>query len=219
MGLQIYNSLTRKKELFQLLVPGRVGIYVCGMTVYDYCHRGHARVLVVFDMDHTMVGDLVSLSDRDNIETNVPWTYWPDGKEQGLSPSFILSYLQRGMLRPGLLELLAHLRSAGATIANRLSAHRGNRVLLLEAGQKSHPWSRIPVGFARLIDNPAANWCYDSEPEEATKGRRRLDPGSEWCPRWAPRARRSGGAASSCRIRTARGGRCACRPGAPTRTS
>lgn len=50
MGLQIYNSLTRKKELFQPLVPGRVGIYVCGMTVYDYCHLGHARVLVVFDM-------------------------------------------------------------------------------------------------------------------------------------------------------------------------
>ncbi|MGB1861216.1 MAG: cysteine--tRNA ligase, partial [Arenicellales bacterium] len=50
MGLQIYNSLTRKKELFQPLVSGRVGIYVCGMTVYDYCHLGHARVLVVFDM-------------------------------------------------------------------------------------------------------------------------------------------------------------------------
>ena len=62
--------------------------------------------------------------------------------------------------------------SAGATLANRLSAQRSNRVLLLEAGQKSHPWSRIPVGFARLIDNPAANWRYDSEPEEATKGRR-----------------------------------------------
>ncbi len=50
MGLQIYNSLTRKKEVFEPLVPGRVGIYVCGMTVYDYCHLGHARVLVVFDM-------------------------------------------------------------------------------------------------------------------------------------------------------------------------
>ena len=50
MGLQIYNSLTRKKELFEPLVAGRVGIYVLGMTVYDYCHLGHARVLVVFDM-------------------------------------------------------------------------------------------------------------------------------------------------------------------------
>ena len=61
-----------------------------------------------------MVGDLVSLSDRDNIETNVPWLYWPEGKDRGLSPSFILDYLQRGMLRPGMLELLAHLRTVGA---------------------------------------------------------------------------------------------------------
>ncbi len=48
--LQIYNSLTRKKEPFQPIVPGEVRMYVCGMTVYDYCHLGHGRVLVVFDM-------------------------------------------------------------------------------------------------------------------------------------------------------------------------
>ena len=67
------------------------------------------KLLVVFDMDHTMVGDLVSLSDRDNIESNVAWTYWPEGTDRGLSPAYILQYLRRGMLRPGLLELLAHL--------------------------------------------------------------------------------------------------------------
>ena len=47
--LHIYNSLTRKKELFTPIVPGMVKMYVCGMTVYDLCHLGHARVLVVFD--------------------------------------------------------------------------------------------------------------------------------------------------------------------------
>ncbi|MDD5462771.1 MAG: cysteine--tRNA ligase [Methylococcales bacterium] len=47
--LKIYNTLTRNKELFQPRVPGKVGMYVCGMTVYDYCHIGHARVMVVFD--------------------------------------------------------------------------------------------------------------------------------------------------------------------------
>ncbi|MEQ1740446.1 MAG: cysteine--tRNA ligase [Methyloglobulus sp.] len=47
--LRIYNTLTRKKEEFQPRVPGKVGMYVCGMTVYDYCHIGHARVMVVFD--------------------------------------------------------------------------------------------------------------------------------------------------------------------------
>jgi cysteinyl-tRNA synthetase len=48
--LKIYNTLTRKKELFSPRVEGKVGLYVCGMTVYDYCHVGHARVMVVFDI-------------------------------------------------------------------------------------------------------------------------------------------------------------------------
>ncbi len=48
--LQIYNSLTRKKEPFTPIQAGKVRMYVCGMTVYDYCHVGHARVMVAFDM-------------------------------------------------------------------------------------------------------------------------------------------------------------------------
>jgi len=47
--LKIYNTLSRKKEVFKPRVEGKVGMYVCGMTVYDYCHIGHARVMVVFD--------------------------------------------------------------------------------------------------------------------------------------------------------------------------
>ena len=47
--LKIHNSLTGRKEPFEPLEPGQVRIYVCGMTVYDYCHLGHARALVVFD--------------------------------------------------------------------------------------------------------------------------------------------------------------------------
>jgi cysteinyl-tRNA synthetase len=46
----IYNSLARSKQAFQPITPGEVRLYVCGMTVYDYCHLGHARVMVVFDM-------------------------------------------------------------------------------------------------------------------------------------------------------------------------
>ena len=48
--LSIYNTLTRKKEEFKPLVAGKVGMYVCGMTVYDFCHMGHARVMVSFDV-------------------------------------------------------------------------------------------------------------------------------------------------------------------------
>ena len=48
--LHIHNSLTKQKELFTSIVPGKVKLYVCGMTVYDFCHVGHARVIVVFDI-------------------------------------------------------------------------------------------------------------------------------------------------------------------------
>ena len=48
--LHIYNSLTRKKDSFTPITPGKIRLYVCGMTVYDFCHLGHARVMVVFDM-------------------------------------------------------------------------------------------------------------------------------------------------------------------------
>jgi choline dehydrogenase len=63
--------------------------------------------------------------------------------------------------------------SAGSVLANRLSADPKHKVLVLEAGRESHPWSRIPVGFAKLIENPAANWLYSSEPDEGT-GQRRI---------------------------------------------
>lgn len=48
--LKIYNTLVRDKQIFTPIVAGKVSMYVCGMTVYDFCHLGHARVMVVFDM-------------------------------------------------------------------------------------------------------------------------------------------------------------------------
>ena len=72
--LHIYNSLTRRKEAFQPIEPGKVRMYVCGMTVYDYCHVGHARVLVVFDVitrylracgyDLTYVRNITDIDDK-----------------------------------------------------------------------------------------------------------------------------------------------------------
>jgi cysteinyl-tRNA synthetase len=50
MGLRVYNTLTKSKEEFIPLEPGRVRFYVCGITVYDYCHIGHARSAIVFDV-------------------------------------------------------------------------------------------------------------------------------------------------------------------------
>ncbi|MEN9680197.1 MAG: cysteinyl-tRNA synthetase [Pseudomonadota bacterium] len=48
--LKIYNTLTRQKEVLVPIEPGKLRMYVCGMTVYDYCHLGHARVMVAFDV-------------------------------------------------------------------------------------------------------------------------------------------------------------------------
>jgi cysteinyl-tRNA synthetase len=72
--LKLYNSLAREKQEFVPIVPGRVRMYVCGMTVYDYCHLGHARVLVVFDMitrwlrasglDVTYVRNITDIDDK-----------------------------------------------------------------------------------------------------------------------------------------------------------
>src|SRR3989338_8187744 len=50
MSLRIYNTLTRAVEDFSPLVPGHVRMYVCGMTIYDLCHIGHARMMMAFDV-------------------------------------------------------------------------------------------------------------------------------------------------------------------------
>lgn len=62
--------------------------------------------------------------------------------------------------------------SAGAVVANRLSADPRRRVLLIEAGPAFHHWSPIPLGYAKLLNDAAVNWCYSAEPEEGTNGRR-----------------------------------------------
>mmetsp|Transcript_27667 Transcript_27667/g.65702 ORF Transcript_27667/g.65702 Transcript_27667/m.65702 type:complete len:441 (-) Transcript_27667:229-1551(-) len=116
------------------------------------------NVLIVFDMDHTMVGDLVSLSDRDNIETNVPWTYWPEGVSKGLSPEFIIPYLQRGMLRPGLLELLNFLRTIGATIIVYTHSEEKWAAKVCEAMERVAGWKFITHLFSRTD-------CKDGHPE------------------------------------------------------
>jgi cysteinyl-tRNA synthetase len=49
-NLKIYNTLAREKQTFVPIQPGKVGLYVCGMTIYDYCHVGHARMMIAFDI-------------------------------------------------------------------------------------------------------------------------------------------------------------------------
>jgi choline dehydrogenase len=76
--------------------------------------------------------------------------------------------------------------SAGAAVAHRLSADRKNQVLLLEAGPASHHWSRVPLGYAKLLHNPKVNWRYHSEPMANANGRSL----------YVPRGRMLGGSSS-----------------------
>ncbi|WP_417514237.1 cysteine--tRNA ligase [Marinobacter sp.] len=72
--IRIYNTLTQQKETFTPIEAGKVRMYVCGMTVYDYCHLGHARVLVAFDVvtrylrnrgyDVTYVRNITDIDDK-----------------------------------------------------------------------------------------------------------------------------------------------------------
>ena len=72
--LKIYNTLAREKQEFVPIVAGKASMYVCGMTVYDFCHLGHARVMVVFDMvsrwlrasglEVTYVGNITDIDDK-----------------------------------------------------------------------------------------------------------------------------------------------------------
>jgi len=50
MSLSVYNSLTNAREEFKALEPGRIGIYACGVTVYDLCHIGHAMQAIIYDV-------------------------------------------------------------------------------------------------------------------------------------------------------------------------
>jgi cysteinyl-tRNA synthetase len=85
MTLRIYNTLTRELEEFVPLDPGRVGMYVCGMTIYDLCHVGHARMMMAFDViygwlrtlgyDVTYVRNITDIDDkiiRRALERGVP---------------------------------------------------------------------------------------------------------------------------------------------------
>jgi cysteinyl-tRNA synthetase len=91
VGLSLYNTLTRRKEPFLPLKPGQVSMYVCGVTVYDFCHVGHARSLIFFDsvtrylrwrgFDLTFVRNITDIDDKiihRAAERNEPWDVLAD---------------------------------------------------------------------------------------------------------------------------------------------
>ena len=101
MTLNIYNTLTRQKEEFKPLQAGKVGMYVCGMTVYDFCHMGHARVMVSFDVivrylrhigyDVNYIRNITDIDDKiinRAVENNEPFNVLVDRMVDAMNEDF-----------------------------------------------------------------------------------------------------------------------------------
>ncbi|MGG6296229.1 cysteine--tRNA ligase [Leptolyngbya sp. AN02str] len=99
MSLRLYNTLTRRKELFEPLDPGNVKMYCCGVTVYDYSHVGHARNYIAWDVVRrylqwrgyhvTYVQNFTDIDDKiikRSHEANLPWN--------AITEKFIAAYLE-----------------------------------------------------------------------------------------------------------------------------
>ena len=107
--MQIYNSLNRRKEEFVPLKPGKIGIYACGVTVYDLCHIGHARSLVVFDViyrylqyrgyDVTFVRNFTDIDDKIIKRSNERGISWKTLAEQYID-EFYKDMDRLGLLKP-----------------------------------------------------------------------------------------------------------------------
>jgi cysteinyl-tRNA synthetase len=148
MSLVLYNTLTRRKEPFAPLAPGRAAIYVCGPTVYDYCHVGHARCYVAFDVlvrylkalgyEVTYVRNITDLDDKIIRKAN----------DQGLSffelaETYIRAFHQDmdalGLLRPNqeprATEHIDHMVADIRGLVERGYAYQGGGDVFYEVGR------------------------------------------------------------------------------------
>jgi len=130
--LHIHNSLTKQKELFTPIESGKVKLYVCGMTVYDFCHVGHARVMVVFDVvtrylkasgyDVTYIRNITDIDDKIIARAN------ENGETiQALTERFIAEMhrdadalgVQRPSAEPKATEAIAEMLAMIATLIDK----------------------------------------------------------------------------------------------------
>ena len=161
--LKIYNTLAREKQTFVPIVAGKVSMYVCGMTVYDFCHLGHARVMVVFDMvnrwlrasgfDVTYVRNITDIDDKIIKRAN------ENGEDiSALTQRFIDAMdedsAQLGVLRPD--------------IEPRATAHIDGMIKMITALiEKGHTVLIIEHNTDIL---KCADWIIDLGPEGGEKG-------------------------------------------------
>lgn len=131
--MQLYNTLSRRKETFQPLTPGKAGLYACGVTVYDDCHLGHARSTVVFEvlvrhlrrrgLEVTWVRNFTDIDDkiiRRARETGIPWlevaeryiaSFQEDMSALGIPPAQIEPRATQHI--PEIIDLIRRLQDRG----------------------------------------------------------------------------------------------------------
>jgi cysteinyl-tRNA synthetase len=131
--LKIYNTLARDKQEFRPIEPGKVRMYVCGMTVYDFCHLGHARVMVIFDVvqrwlrasgyDVTYVRNITDIDDkiiRRAQENNEPVAVLTERFIRAMDEDAAALGVQKPSAEPrateyvsGMLDMISVLKSRG----------------------------------------------------------------------------------------------------------
>lgn len=127
MALGIHNTLSGRKEVFEPLIPGTVRMYVCGVTVYDYCHLGHARSALVFDMIRrylnyrglavTFVKNFTDIDDKIIRRAQQQGTVW-----QQITSTYITAYH----------EDMARIGVEPATVEPKATEHMDDIIELVE---------------------------------------------------------------------------------------
>ncbi len=154
--LQIHNSLTGRKETFTPLEPGKVRMYVCGMTVYDYCHLGHARMLIVFDVvrRHLVASgyDVTFVRNITDIDDKIIQRAQANGEPmQALTERFIRAYhedcaalgVQLADHEPRATEFVAQIVAMVKTLVDKGYAYAGDNGDVYYAVAKFEPYGRL----------------------------------------------------------------------------
>ncbi len=154
--LQIHNSLTGRKETFQPLEPGKVRMYVCGITVYDYCHLGHARMLIVFDVVRRHLEasgyDVTFIRNITDIDDKIIQRAQANGEPmQALTERFIQAYqedcaalgVRLGDREPRATEFVAQIVAMVQTLVDKGYAYAAGNGDVYYAVAKFEPYGRL----------------------------------------------------------------------------
>ena len=171
MELRIYNTLTRKKDPFLPVHPGKVGMYVCGVTVYDMCHIGHARSVVLFDViyrhllksgfDVTYVRNFTDIDDKIINRANQLGENWKELAERYIR-EFHVDMDSLGVRRPTLEpKATDHIQDIISLVGELISQNHAYEVdgdvmfsfpvfRLMASSQAKRPktWSQGPVSVS-----------------------------------------------------------------------